>query len=67
MYFDDEGNEIDPKTIPMPKLCLSCENKDNKDEEILCNLTRLDQANDQEFICFAYKSSYGVLTDDIIE
>ena len=67
MYFDDDGNPIDPKTIPMPKLCLSCEKKDDKSEEILCNLNRLDQRDDDEFICYAYKSSYGVLVDDIID
>ena len=67
MYFDDDGNKIDPKTIPMPKLCLSCEKKDDKHEEILCNLTRLDQRDDKKFICYAYKSSYGVLVDDTIE
>lgn len=67
MYFDDDGNEIDPALIPIPKLCLNCEKKDNADEEILCNLTRLDQRSDEEFICFAFESRYGVLIDDIIE
>ncbi len=67
MYFDDDGNPTDPKTIPMPKLCLSCEKKDDKYEEILCNLNRLDQRDDDEFICYAYKSAYGVLIDDIID
>jgi hypothetical protein len=67
MFFDDDGNEIDPALIPMPGLCLNCEKKDDSDEEILCNLTRFDQRNDQEFICYAYVSRYGVLVDDIIE
>ena len=67
MYFDDDGNEINPALIPMPELCLNCEKKDNPDEEILCNLTRFDQRDDEEFICFAFVSRYGVLVDDIIE
>ena len=67
MYFDDDGNEIDPELVPMPKLCLNCEKKDDPYEEILCNLTRLDQRDDKEFICYAFVSRYGVLVDDIIE
>jgi hypothetical protein len=67
MYYDDASNEVDPKMIPMPKLCLSCDKKDDPNEEIYCNLNRLDQRNDVEFKCYAYESSYGVLSDDIIE
>ncbi len=66
-YYDDDGNEIDPTTIPMPKLCLSCEKKDDPYEEILCNLNRLDQRDDKHFKCYAYKNIYGVLVEDIIE
>ena len=67
MYFDDDGNEINPALIPMPRLCLNCEKKDDPYEEILCNLTRLDQRDDKEFICYAFVSRYGALVDDIIE
>lgn len=66
-YYDDDGNEIEIDTIPIPKLCLSCEKKDDKYEEILCNLTRLDQKDNKEFICYAYRNIYGVLSDDTIE
>jgi hypothetical protein len=37
------------------------------EEEILCTLTRLDQRDKKEFVCYAYVSRYGVLNDDIIE
>ncbi len=67
MYFDDDGNEINPALIPMPGLCLNCEKKDDPYEEILCNLTRLDQRDDKEFVCYAFVSRYGALVDDIIE
>lgn len=67
MFFDDDGNELDPKLITMPKLCLSCEKKDDPGEEILCTLNRLDQRDEENFICHAYQSRYGVLIDDIIE
>ena len=33
-YYDDDGNELDPGTIPLPKMCLMCEKKDDVNEEI---------------------------------
>jgi hypothetical protein len=66
-YYDDDGNEIDPETIHMPKMCLICEKKDVADEEILCNLNRLDQYDEREFKCGAFVSVYGPLIDDIIK
>lgn len=65
-YYDDDGNEIDPATIPMPGMCLMCDKRGDPDEEILCNLTRLDQMNKREFKCEAFSSLYGPLIDDII-
>ncbi len=66
-YYDDDGNELDPTKIPMPKLCLSCEKKDDSYEEILCNLNRLDQKDElEDFKCGAYQSVYGVLEDETI-
>ena len=66
-YYDDDGNELDPTTIPMPRMCLMCEKKDDPNEEILCNLNRLDQVNEPDFKCGAFVSLYGALIDDIIE
>ncbi len=65
-YFDDEGNELDPAKIPLPAMCLMCDKKDDVDEEILCNLNRLDQAGNGQFKCGAFVSLYGPLIDDII-
>lgn len=65
-YFDDNGNELDPAGLPMPQMCLMCEKKDDPNEEILCDLNRLDQRNAKEFKCAAFVSLYGVLIDDII-
>jgi hypothetical protein len=53
-FFDDDGYEIYIDLIKKPSLCLTCINDDNPDEELLCNMTRLDQKNDEEFKCFAY-------------
>lgn len=66
-YFDDDGNELDPSTIPIPKLCLMCDKMDDEHEEILCNLNRLDQKDEREFKCGAFVSLYGPLADDIID
>lgn len=56
-YFDDDGNEINPNFYSKPSLCKSCESNEREDEheEILCNLTRLDQKDEREFKCFAYR------------
>ena len=66
-YYDDDGNELDPASIPVPQMCLMCDKKDDPDEEILCNLNRLDQAGEPNFKCGAFVSLYGALIDDIIE
>jgi hypothetical protein len=66
-YYDNDGNEVDLTLIPLPKLCLGCEKKDNPEEEILCNLNRLDQRDDKEFKCDAYESIYGALESEMIE
>ena len=57
-YFDDNGNELNPDLYPTPHLCLSCKKNDNSNEEVLCNLTRLDQVGAREFKCFAYENKY---------
>lgn len=54
-YFDDDGNKLNPDLHPLPSLCQSCQKKDDPSEEILCNLNRLDQLGEEEFICFSYK------------
>lgn len=56
--FDEEGNPINPDLIPKPGLCLLCKfnNVDDAEENILCNLTRYDQRNEEEFNCGAFES-----------
>jgi hypothetical protein len=53
--FNDDGNEVNPDLIPKPSLCISCKKDGLRDEEILCNLNRMDQQGDNEFICGAYE------------
>ena len=54
-YFDD-GEKLNSNLISKPDLCTTCGKDD--EEEILCNLNRLDQAGEKEFICYAYESKY---------
>jgi len=58
-YFSDEGEEVDPLTIPMPILCNSCLKKNDAKEETPCLLNRMDQMKDikngEMFLCFAYE------------
>ena len=54
-YFDDDGNELNPDLIKKPDLCIICKKDEIKSEEILCNLNRLDQRNEREFVCFAFE------------
>jgi len=56
-YFDDDGNEVNPDLISKPDLCISCKkNELSGEEEILCNLTRSYQQDQDDFICDAYES-----------
>lgn len=54
-FFNDDGSEYNPDLFPLPNLCLSCKKKGDPNEEIVCNLTRMDQLGETEFKCFAYK------------
>ena len=56
MFYDD-GYEINPNLIKKPNLCLTCLKNVDPDweEELLCNLTRNDQASEKVFKCYAYE------------
>jgi len=54
-YFNDDGTEIKPDEIKKPSLCVICQKDLDPDEEILCNLTRINQRNEDEFICEAFE------------
>jgi len=54
-YFDDDGNQLNPDLIPKPGLCLTCKKDTDPNEEILCNLNRLDQRHQDKFVCYAYE------------
>ena len=54
-YFDDDGNEMFPNLVPKPSLCTICKKEEDPYEEILCNLNRLGQQGEEEFICHAFE------------
>lgn len=56
-YYDDDGNELFPELLPRPTLCLTCRRNERTDfmEDVLCNLNRLDQRDEPEFFCGAWK------------
>jgi len=55
--FDDEGYEINPNLIKMPSLCMTCLKHSHYDpkDDILCDLTRHDQNNSDNFVCHGYE------------
>lgn len=53
--YDDDGNEINRDLIKKPSLCLVCIYNDNQFEEFLCDLTRFDQRDSEEFCCYSFK------------
>ncbi len=56
-FFGDDGYEINSELIKKPSLCLICVHDNDPIEEILCNMTRIDQQGEEEFKCFAFKKN----------
>jgi hypothetical protein len=54
-FYDDDGNELNPKDIKMPKLCSNCKKNGKPEEYILCTLQRLGWKEEEEFICYAFE------------
>ena len=54
-FYDDNGAEMNPDLISKPSLCVSCQKDGLRNEEHLCDLTRMDQLGEDEFICEAYE------------
>ena len=50
-FFDDDGYEIKMHSINKPNLCITCKYNNDFNEELLCDMTRLNQQNEIEFKC----------------
>jgi hypothetical protein len=57
-FYDDDGNKIEPDSVPVPGLCLVCKKHqvEDWDENLLCLINRYDQRNDDNFECGAFQS-----------
>jgi SET domain-containing protein len=53
-FFNDDGTEVNPDLIPKPSLCITCRKEGLPGEEILCDLNRMSQ-QEEEFKCGAYE------------
>jgi len=59
-FYDDDGTKINPDLVPRPGLCLTCKKENDRSQEILCTMNRLDQADEEgEFICGAFEPKPG--------
>lgn len=52
-YMNETG--MKPDFMAKPSLCASCAKDDDPNEEMLCNMNRLDQQGEKDFKCFAYE------------
>jgi len=57
--FDDDGYEIQKKTIKMQPLCLTCikNSSDDWEDDVLCNLNRFGQRKSDIFECYEYRKA----------
>lgn len=56
-FYDDDGNKIDPESVPVPSLCVICKSNqvDDWDENLLCLMNRHDQQYEKDFKCGAFE------------
>ena len=59
--YNDDGMKINPALIPKPSLCLTCKKDDMEEEEILCLLTRNDQAGEKNLNVLPMNPNSGKL------
>ncbi len=46
-YYDDDGEKLNHNHASKQDLCTSCRKDEEESEEILCNLNRFDQADEE--------------------
>jgi len=56
-FYDDDGNKINPESVPVPSLCVICKSHqvDDWEENLLCLMNRNDQRNEKDFKCGAFE------------
>lgn len=55
--YNDDGTKVDLQTIPLPSLCIICKKYqiDDWEENLLCQMNRHSQRNNEEFKCGAFE------------
>ena len=55
--YDDDGNKIEPDSIPVPGLCIICKHHDSDfwEDNLLCLMNRNDQKNNPDFECGSFE------------
>lgn len=54
-FYNDNGTPVHPDLIPKPGLCLTCKHDEDSRQYIPCTLNRMDQREEEDFICDAYE------------
>lgn len=56
-FYDDDGNKVDPDTVPIPSLCVICKSHhvDDWEENLMCLMNCFDQKDDPDFKCGAFE------------
>lgn len=56
-FYNDDGTKIDPKSVPIPGLCIICRKYqiDDWEENMLCTLNRNDQRDEPDFKCGSFE------------
>jgi hypothetical protein len=55
--YNDDGTKVEIENIPIPDLCLRCKSylSDDWEDNLLCNMNRNDQRDDDGFGCGAFE------------
>lgn len=58
-FYNDDGEKIDPESVPIPGLCIICIRYQDADpeEKLLCMMNRHDQRNDANFECDMFEKN----------
>ncbi len=56
-FYDDDGNKVDPGSVPMRSLCAICKkhNIENWEANLQCLMNRYDQRDEPGFKCGAFE------------
>jgi len=58
-FYNDDGEKINPESVPVPGLCILCKSyqSDDWEENLLCLMNRYDQRNDKDFKCGVFEKA----------